>query len=83
LSQQPFLMGSTPSLLDFALLPFVRQYSRVNKQHFQHGPYTHLQNWLKHHLQSQLFSKAMLKYPLWLETYEENILGKPTSLNNH
>ena len=80
LSQQPFLMGSTPSLLDFALLPFVRQYSRVNRQHYLHGPYTHLQNWLKHHLQSRLFSKAMLKYPLWLETHEENILGKPTSL---
>jgi glutathione S-transferase len=80
LSEQPFLMGSTPSLLDFALLPFVRQYSRVNRQHYRHGPYTHLQNWLKHHLQSRLFSKAMLKYPLWLETHEENILGKPTSL---
>ena len=80
LSQHPFLMGSTPSLLDFALLPFVRQYSRVNRQHYRHGPYTHLQSWLKHHLQSQLFSKAMLKYPLWLETHEENILGKPASL---
>jgi len=80
LSQHPFLMGSTPSLLDFALLPFVRQYSRVNKQNFQQGAYSHLQNWLKQHLQSQLFSKAMLKYPLWLETYEENILGKPPSL---
>ncbi len=73
-------MGSIPSLLDFALLPFVRQYSRVNRQHYRHSSYTHLQNWLKQHLQSQLFSKAMLKYPLWLETYEENILGKPTSL---
>jgi glutathione S-transferase len=81
LSQQPFLMGSTPSLLDFALLPFVRQYSRVNKRHFQQGAYSHLNNWLKNHLQSQLFSKAMLKYPLWLETYEENILGKPASLD--
>ncbi|SMG63225.1 glutathione S-transferase domain-containing protein [methanotrophic bacterial endosymbiont of Bathymodiolus sp.] len=80
LSQQPFLMGSTPSLLDFALLPFVRQYSRVNKQHFQQGAYSHLNNWLKHYLQSQLFAKAMLKYPFWLETHAENILGKPTSL---
>jgi len=77
LSQHPFLMGSTPSLLDFALLPFVRQYSRVNKQNFQQGAYSHLQKWLKQHLQSQLFAKAMLKYPLWLETYEENKLGKP------
>ena len=76
LSQHPFLMGSTPSLLDFALLPFVRQFSRVNKQLYLQGSYTHLQKWLKHHLQSQLFAKAMLKYPLWLETYEENSLGK-------
>jgi len=80
LSQHPFLMGSTPSLLDFALLPFVRQYSRVNKQQFQQGTYSHLNNWLKQHLQSRLFAKAMLKYPLWLETHEENILGKPTSV---
>jgi len=77
LSQHPFLMGPTPSLLDFALLPFIRQYSRVNKQYFQQGSYTHLQNWLKQHLQSQLFANAMLKYPLWLESYEEYILGKP------
>jgi len=76
LSQHLFLMGPTPSLLDFALLPFVRQFSRVNKQLYRHGPYTHLKKWLEHHLQSQLFAKAMLKYPLWLETYEENVLGK-------
>jgi len=78
LSQHPFLMGSTPSLLDFALLPFLRQFSRVNRQHYRDGPYTHLQHWLKQHLQSQLFAKAMLQYPLWLETHEENSLGKPT-----
>jgi len=80
LSQHPFLMGSTPSLLDFALLPFVRQYSRVNRQHYRQGSYTHLQHWLTQHLQSRLFAKAMFKYSLWLETEEENILGKPISL---
>ncbi len=76
LSQQPFLMGVTPSLLDFALLPFVRQYARVNRQHYRDSPYPHLQHWLKQHLQSPLFAKAMLKYPLWLETGEENRLEK-------
>ncbi|MDC9729656.1 MAG: glutathione S-transferase [Methyloprofundus sp.] len=80
LSQHPFLMGSTPSLLDFALLPFVRQYSRVNRQLYRGSPFPHLQNWLQQHLQSQLFSKAMLKYPLWLEANEANILGKPARL---
>jgi len=81
LSQQPFLMGATPSLLDFALLPFVRQYSRVNRQLYRQSSYKYLQNWLTQHLQSRLFAKAMLKYPLWSEANEENRLGKPTSLN--
>ncbi len=79
LSQHAFLMGATPSLLDFALLPFVRQFSRVNKHHYRDGPYSHLRHWLKGHLESRLFSKAMLKYPLWLEMHEDNILGQPIS----
>jgi len=32
LQQHEFLMGSTPSLLDYALLPFIRQFSRVDRQ---------------------------------------------------
>jgi glutathione S-transferase len=76
LEQHEFLMGSTPSLLDFALLPFIRQFARVNRQLYLQGPYTHLQRWLNHHLQSRLFSKAMLKYPLWLDNHEESIFGE-------
>ncbi len=75
LAQDEFLMSSTPSLLDYALLPFIRQFSRVNRQLYLHGPYTHLQRWLNHHLQSRLFSKAMSKYPLWLDNHEECIFG--------
>ena len=78
LSLHPFLMGAAPSLLDFALLPFVRQYARVNRQYYRDSPYPHLQHWLKQHLQSQLFAKAMLQYPLWLEAGEENVLGSIT-----
>ena len=76
LSQHAFLMGATPSLLDYALLPFMRQFSRVNRQLYLHGPYRHLQRWLNHHLQSRLFSKAMFKYPLWLDTHEICLLGE-------
>lgn len=65
LARHQFLMGSTPSLLDYALLPFIRQFSRVNRQLYLQGPYTHLQRWLKQHLQSRLFSNAMIDYPLW------------------
>jgi glutathione S-transferase len=76
LAQHEFLMGSTPSLLDYALLPFVRQFSRVNRQLFLQGPYARLQSWLNHHLQSKLFSKAMHKYPLWLDNHEGCIFGE-------
>lgn len=76
LSLHEFLMGTTPSLLDYALLPFIRQFSRVNRQLYLQGAYTFLQNWLVYHLQSQLFSRAMLKYPLWLESHEKFILGE-------
>ena len=76
LSQHEFLMGSTPSLLDYALLPFIRQFSRVNKPLFAQEQYTKLRRWLAYHLQSRLFSRAMFKYPLWLDKHEECILGE-------
>jgi len=75
LTQHKFFMGETPSLLDFALLPFVRQFSKVNRQLYLNGPYTHLQHWLNHHLQSRLYAKMMFKYPLWLEGSEEFLFG--------
>lgn len=76
LSQHDFLMGSNPSLLDYALLPFIRQFSRVNKPVFSQDQYTNLRRWLSFHLQSRLFSRAMFKYALWLDNHEECLLGE-------
>ena len=76
LSQHEFLMGSTPSLLDYALLPFIRQFSRINKPFFSHDKYKNLRRWLRYHLQSRLFSRAMFKYPLWLDSHEVCLLGE-------
>ena len=76
LSQHEFFMGSTPSLLDYALLPFIRQFSKVNKPIFAEDQYTNLRRWLSHHLQSRLFSRAMFKYPLWLENREVILFGE-------
>lgn len=76
LTQHKFLMGTTPSLLDYALLPFVRQFSKVNRQLYLQGPYSQLQRWLNNHLQSRLYAQAMFKYPLWLDTHEEFVLGE-------
>ena len=76
LSQNEFFMGSTPSLLDFALLPFIRQFSKVNKTVFAEERYSNLRRWLSHHLQSRLFSRAMFKYPLWLDNREVCLFGE-------
>ncbi len=75
LSQHDFLMGDTPSLLDYALVPFVRQFSKVNRQLYLQGPYVHLQHWLNKHLQSRLYAQAMFKHPLWLDNHEESLFG--------
>lgn len=70
LSQQAFLMGNKASLADYALLPFVRQFARVDKHWYLQSPYPHLRNWLNHHLQQPMFTRIMAKFPLWLDCHQ-------------
>jgi glutathione S-transferase len=76
LAKHEFFMGDKPSLLDYALLPFIRQFSRVNKAVFAQESYSNLHRWLSHHLQGRLFSRAMVKYPLWLNNHEVCVFGE-------
>jgi glutathione S-transferase len=75
LTAHDFLMGANPSLVDYAILPFIRQFARVDRKWYIQAPYPKLQHWLKAHLQSQVFSKAMTKYPLWLDNHETILFG--------
>jgi len=75
LSRYDYLMGINPSLADYAILPFIRQFARVDRKWFSQAPYPKLQAWLKTHIQSRLFSKVMTKYPLWLDKHEVFIFG--------
>lgn len=59
LSQHQFIMGDTPSLVDYAVLPFIRQFSRVDRQWYLSAPYPHLQRWLIRHYQNPVYSKAL------------------------
>lgn len=70
LSQQLYLMGDTESLADIALLPFVRQFARVERQWYVQSPYPNVRKWLNNYLQSSMFTKVMAKYPLWLHSDE-------------
>jgi len=76
LESSDYLMGDQASLADYALLPFVRQFARVDRKWYLQSPYPRLRDWLNRHLQMPLFTKAMAKYPLWLECHEAFLLGK-------
>jgi glutathione S-transferase len=71
LSSHAFLLSDRESLADIALLPFIRQFARVERQWYRQAPYPHLKRWLNHYLQSKMFSKVMVQYPLWQTTHAD------------
>jgi len=75
LNQHLFIISDKESLADIALLPFIRQFARVERQWYLQAPYPKLRQWLNNYLQSPMFSKVMTKYPLWLDSHEITIFG--------
>jgi len=71
-----FLMSNKTSLADIALLPFIRKFSKVERQWYLQSPYPKLRSWLNNYLQSRMFSKVMTQYPQWLENRELVIFGE-------
>jgi glutathione S-transferase len=67
LNQHAFLFSAQESLLDLALLPFIRQFARVERQWYLQSPYPKLRHWLNNYLQSALFSKVMADVERWQE----------------
>ncbi|MGJ5617973.1 glutathione S-transferase [Sulfitobacter sp. MF3-043] len=56
-----------PSIADFAILPFVRQFAFIDKPWFDAQPLPNLQGWLSRFLATDQFENIMLKYPQWSE----------------
>ena len=56
-----------PSLADYAILPFVRQFAFVDKAWFDAQPWPNVQAWLERFLSSDRFAAIMNKYPQWVE----------------
>lgn len=67
LENQKFLFNDKVTIADIAIFPFIRQFANTNREWFYALPYKPLQNWLKHHLESEHFSSIMQKYSLWNE----------------
>jgi glutathione S-transferase len=59
LRQHAQLMGPNTTLVDMALLPFVRQFAKVDEAWFAHTPLRALQAWLGAHLASASFMAVM------------------------
>ncbi|MFT6249261.1 MAG: glutathione S-transferase [Cognaticolwellia sp.] len=77
LTAHKFLSSERESLLDIALLPFIRQFARIERQWYLQSPYPNLKAWLNNYLQSPMFTKVMAKYPLWLDSAEKVVfVGK-------
>lgn len=54
-----------PTLADFAILPFVRQFAFIDKGWFDTQPWPDLQNWLNGFVTSPQFQNTMFKLPPW------------------
>lgn len=67
LSQFTFLFDNQPTLADFTIFPFVRQFAFVDKAWFNQSTYPKLQKWLNTHLENPLFEKIMVKHPVWVQ----------------
>jgi len=75
LSKHAFLTSEREGLLDIALMPFVRQFSKVERQWYQQSPYPKLRAWLNSYLQSPMFTKIMAKHELWVDGHRDILFG--------
>jgi glutathione S-transferase len=65
LARQGKLTGPDYSLIDMAILPFVRQFAAVDEVWFSKQAIGYVQKWLTEFLDSSLFARAMIQVPLW------------------
>lgn len=61
LTENRYLSGSTITLSDIAIVPFVRQFAHVDKRWFDAADYPALQRWLGAWLTSEVFVGVMAK----------------------
>lgn len=61
----PWLFGTSCSLADMAIAPFVRQFERTDADWFRLQPWPHLSAWLARWASADSFAQMMEKYPTW------------------
>jgi glutathione S-transferase len=79
LTRTPFLTGSTRTINDIALFPFIRQFAAIDPPWFGAQLLPQLQDWLLQLLDSPLFASVMPKFAPWQEG-DAPVLFGPTSV---
>ena len=65
LTHASYLCGEKPTLADYALAPFVRQFANTDRMWFDQLELPSLHRWLATILESQLFVQSMTKFNQW------------------
>ena len=65
LLKKQFLFGNKKSLVDLALLPFIRQYAFIDKIWFDKQEWNNVKRWLTSFLHSKDFEKIQQRFPIW------------------
>jgi glutathione S-transferase len=70
LTQNNYLFGTHRGIADVAIMPFVRQFSRVDPTWFESLPLKHLRAWLANLENSELFVSIMARRSLWSQSQQ-------------
>jgi glutathione S-transferase len=70
LSEHTYIFGERESLADIAILPFIRQFAKVERQWYVQSSYVNVKRWLNAYLQSRMFNQVMAQYSIWEEGSE-------------
>jgi len=69
------LFGPTPTLADFAIFPFIRQFAATDTDLWNAGAPAALRRWLAGHTESPRFAAIMAKLPRWQAGDAEPLLA--------
>jgi len=75
LGKHAYIFGEYESLADIALLPFIRQFAKIERQWYVQADYPNVKRWLNKYLQSVMFNKVMTENPIWIEGTDGVVFG--------
>jgi glutathione S-transferase len=67
LQKNKFFISDKITIADFAIFPFIRQFSMVDEEWFREQPYPKLHKWLDSIKSSDIYEATMKKYDIWKE----------------